>query len=260
MNRYKPYFEDITIPLSKGDSFLWGKWKNKTAIYDSDYINEKGDLILVTDTGKEIPACKIRLIQENILKEDLRLSDLTKHAGVSDLTRTFMKDRQKIKGAGNISAKLKGTKINRTKDYITFIFTSKPTYSSKAQAVNPATLQISKTVRQYEQHIRILDFFKLAETKPGYIEKEMTWKEIKEILQVASIQVFCNDPSFQFQGDNAILTTFNAAIYPEPRMPQRWNIYHNDDNFLCKHLSLIFRSIDFWINPMTSMINKYINI
>ena len=59
-------YEDINIPLNKGDHFKYGKFKNKDAIYDSYYINDKGDIVIKTDTGKEIPACKIRLIQENL--------------------------------------------------------------------------------------------------------------------------------------------------------------------------------------------------
>jgi hypothetical protein len=65
MIEYKRITEDITIPLNKNDKFLYGKFKNKTAIYDHDYINDKGDIIIVTDTGKEISACKIRLIKES---------------------------------------------------------------------------------------------------------------------------------------------------------------------------------------------------
>ena len=83
MKRYRPYFnEDITIPLNKGDSFLWGKWKNKSAIFDHLEKDEKGQDVIVTDTGKKIPLLKIRLIQEN-----LRIVDLQKHAGTSDFTK-----------------------------------------------------------------------------------------------------------------------------------------------------------------------------
>ena len=65
MNRYKPYFEDIVIPLEKGDTFLWGKWKNKKAIFDRIEKDEKGQDVIITDTGKSIPLLKIRLIQES---------------------------------------------------------------------------------------------------------------------------------------------------------------------------------------------------
>ncbi len=61
MKRYKSIFESIEILLNPGDSFLHGKFKNKTSVYKSHYFNEKGDLIIVTDSGKEIPAMKIRI-------------------------------------------------------------------------------------------------------------------------------------------------------------------------------------------------------
>jgi hypothetical protein len=65
----KPYirqFENITIPLSKNDNFLYGKWKNKKAKVASFGKNEKGEDIIITDTGKEIPLLKIRLIKESV--------------------------------------------------------------------------------------------------------------------------------------------------------------------------------------------------
>lgn len=66
MKRYKPLFkEDITIPLSIGSEFLWGKWKNKRAIVKSFGKNEKGEDVIITDTGKEVPLLKIRLIKKD---------------------------------------------------------------------------------------------------------------------------------------------------------------------------------------------------
>lgn len=195
---------------------------------------------------------------KRVFQEDLRLSDFKKHSGASDFTKDYIEVRRKLKGPGNKSAKIKSIKVNRKKDYITFIFKSAPTYTKTADAVDTTTLSKQKRVRSYTQEIRVLDFFKWAETKPGFDKKEMTRKEIKEILNVASIQVWCDDPSFEFQGMNYIVSTFDAAIYPETRAPERWNKIHNDDNFLCKHLSMIFNSIDFFLNPMTSMVNKYL--
>jgi len=191
--------------------------------------------------------------------EDLRLSDLKQHAGLSDFT-TYWKDERHAQGySGTNGIKIKMMKVNRKKDYITFVFTSIPTYSSKAIAVAFPDVEKKKNVKTYTQELRILDFFKWAETKPGYEEKEMTWKEIKEILNVANLQVACNCMSFQFQGFNAIVTMFDASIYPEQRMPTRWKKFHNDDSFLCKHLSILITSaLNIYINNMTSMVNKYL--
>lgn len=254
--------ESIEIPLEKGNHFKYGKFKNKDAIYDSNYINEKGDLIIITDTGKEIPACKIRLIQENILEEDLRLSDLTKHAGVSDLTRIFMKDRQKIKGAGNISAKLVKMKVNKKKGWVTFVFLSEPTYTFDTQIVKLKTSD--KSMRKdnlYTQEIRILDIFSLLKSNPEFKSfKDVTIEEIKKVLKNADVQVSCDDPSFWWQGDAWTLTQFDASIIPCEIEPKHWGKFHNyGDNFLCKHLSLIFNSIDFYIPIMAGMIYKYLN-
>ncbi len=191
-------------------------------------------------------------------KEDFQMKDFTQHAAASDFTRDWIEVRRKIKGPGNVSAKLTSIRVNRKKDYVTFVFKSKPTYSSKETAVDPSVMVLSKTVKQYTQMIRVLDFFKWAETKPGYQKYHLTWKEVKEILEVASIQVWCNCGSFQFQGMNHSVSVNNAAIYPETRAPKRWNKYHQQDNYLCKHLSMIFNSMAFFVNPMASMVNKYL--
>lgn len=62
--RYKKFFpENITIPLSPGDSFLYGKFKNQKGIVKSFDKNEKGEDIIITDTGKKIPLLKVRLIK-----------------------------------------------------------------------------------------------------------------------------------------------------------------------------------------------------
>jgi len=65
MKRYKPLFENITIPLKPGDEFLYGKWKNKKGVVAKFSKNEKGEDIIITDTGKEVPLLKIRLIKES---------------------------------------------------------------------------------------------------------------------------------------------------------------------------------------------------
>jgi hypothetical protein len=198
------------------------------------------------------------IITENKFSENIRLTDLQKHAGASDFTKDWIEIRRKIKGPGNKSAKLKSMRVNRKSDYIIFIFKSKPTYDAISKAVNPSTMEIDRNVREYTQYLKIKDFFKLAETKPGYNKKEMTRKEIKEILRVADLQVFCDDPSFHWQGDNYIISLFDGSLYPTNIAPEHWKGFHNDDNFLCKHLSMIINSIDFFLNPMSSMINKYL--
>lgn len=250
-------YEDITIPLEKGDTFRAGKFKNKSYVYDSHYINDKGDVIIRTANGKEIPACKIRLVREEALEEELHLSDFKGHSGVSDFTKPFLKDRIKKKGGGTTSTKIKALKVNRKQDYITFVFQAVPTYDKTVKVYDPKT-QTQRRARSYLQQVRLKDFFKYAQTKPGYDEKNLTRKEIKEILNVCPISVFCNCFSFQFQGMAYVDTIMDASIYDELRPPERWRKYHSDNSFACKHLSQVFTSIDFYLNNMSAMINKYL--
>jgi hypothetical protein len=195
------------------------------------------------------------------LEEELHLADFKKHAGASDFTKDWIEIRRKIKGPGNKSAKLHSLKVNRKDDYVIFVFKSSPTYSGLEKSVNVKSMTWNGKVKAYTEMIKINDFFKLAETKPGYVEKEMTWKEIKEILSVAPISVSCNCGSFTYQGLSYYLTQLEGTIFPNNIEPKRWNKYHdkgNDIGLLCKHLSMIFNSIDFFLSNFTSMINKYI--
>jgi len=198
----------------------------------------------------------------SFFNESLVLSDLKKHAGISDFTKPFMKDRQRIKGVGTKSAKLVKMKVNKKKGWITFVFLSEPTYTFNTKAVQLKTN--NKTMKKdnlYTQEIRILDIFSLLKTDPNFKNfKSVTIDDIKKVLKSADIKVSCDDPSFWWQGDAWTLTQFDASIVPCDIEPKRWNKYHNNgDNFLCKHLSLIFNSIDFYIPIMAGMIYKYLN-
>ncbi len=197
---------------------------------------------------------------EDVLEEELRLSDFQKHAGLSDFTTYWKDERQKIKGAGNKSARLVKLKVNTKKDYVTFVFYSSPTYTPTAKVVSPkSNMELKKESPWYVQEIRILDFFKWARTTPGYKSaKQLTTRELKDIFEAANIQVFCNDPSFHWQSFNWVLSQFQASIHPTDIAPTYWNKIHQDNGYICKHLSMIFAGIGFWISPMASMLNRYL--
>ena len=194
------------------------------------------------------------------LDENLRLSDFQRHAGLSNFTKKWKDERQKIKGSANISARLVKLKVNKKKDYVTFVFYSAPTHDFTASVTDPKeNMKIKGEHPFYIQEIRILDFYKWAKTTPGYKSaKQLSVKDLKEILKAADIQVWCNDPSFHWQGDNYIVSQFNASIYPTDIPQKKKKKFHNDDNFVCKHLSMIFAQINFFLNNMCSMLNSYL--
>ena len=195
------------------------------------------------------------------LDEELRLSDFKKHAGLSDFTKKWKNIRLKKKGAANISARLVRMKVNKKKDYVTFIFYSAPTYTLTGKVTNPGKSMQFKTTEKpfYTQEIRILDFWKWARTTPGYeAAKKLSTGDLKEIFKVANIQVWCDDPSFHWQGMNWVVSQFDASTHPTDIPPEQWRRFHKDDSFVCKHLSMLLASIDFWLSPMSSMLNKYL--
>jgi hypothetical protein len=59
---------------------------------------------------------------KDYLTEDLRLSDLTKNAGLSKFSKKFSKETNKLMGNPTNHTKLVQMKVNKVKDYITFIF------------------------------------------------------------------------------------------------------------------------------------------
>jgi len=196
--------------------------------------------------------------------EELRLVDLRKHAGMSKFTARWEQERAKLIGRGKKGCTLIEIKVNKKKDYVTFIFKSTPTYikdnDQDFMGVGFPNVEIIKKVKIYTQQVRILNFFKLLETKPGFKkEKKPLLKDVQEVIEQADVQLSCNCMSFQYQGMNYILNTFNASIYPENRYPERWTNYHHDDNFLCKHLDVLISTAIFnlYIKEMTEMLHRY---
>lgn len=258
--------EDITIPLNRGDSFKFGKFKNKTAVYDSHYFNDKGDLIIVTSSGKEIPASKIRLMSErekNKFTEGLKLIDLIKHRGLSKFTEPFMKERRRMKK----SVKLIDCVYNKKLDYVEFQFLSEPTFDTgDEKEVSPKSSFKLKPTRTYEQDIRVVGI-------NGWISEfkgdEVSRKDMVYILKNLEIKLFCFCPSFHWAGGNWVASQYDASIYPT-NIPQKdivyddngkvlkfgWKTYQKEENVVCKHLDLILVNIDFWLNPMSSSFTK----
>ena len=192
------------------------------------------------------------------LLEGLRISDLRKSAGLSDFTKPFMADRKRTKGAGSTSAKLIDCVIDQKEGWVTFQFLCEPTYSEEEplwKETDPQKqFKLIKT-KTYEQDIRILGFMEWVDAFEG---SELTKKDLKDILNVSDIQVWCYCPMQWWQGVSYYLTQeFDGSIYRNDIKPERWHIPHNSgDGLICKHLDLIIQSIDFWLNPMISMLNK----
>jgi hypothetical protein len=183
-----------------------------------------------------------------------------KNASMSAFTRKFAKETNKLMGNPTNRAKLTQLRINKAEDYVTFIWLTErtPKYPDNfnAKVVEPTSMSLENG-NLYTIEIRVLDFFKLLETTPGY--PNVTDKDIEEVFLNCDIKVWSDVPAFQFQGMNFNMTQFDAAIYPEHRPPNHWNKYHGGNQLLDKHAAGIVNGIKFFIPMMRQMIKKYLD-
>lgn len=296
MERYKRIYKEknwITIKLSEIEhvkelqaiTYIYNNLKNQNNPFVNTDSETKIKIIIQKILGllkSELPVDKIsKMVNVNSsfieiiltlyqygnqggfveLEEGLRLSDLTKSAGLSDFSKPFAKETNKLMGPATKHSRLIQAKINKGKDYVTFIWLTERTPKYKdnfhTMSVDPNTLSL-KPDTVYEIEIRILNFFKLLQQRAD--KTGITDKDIEDVLYKADIQIFDSTPSFQFQGSNYLLTMFDASIVPEYRPPKVWGPRHDFGNLLSKHSASILNSIKFYLPIMRQMIKKYLNI
>lgn len=199
--------------------------------------------------------------------EWLTFQNLNSPDAISNLTKGYRDLRNKLVKPENFTAKLTDCVYDKTHDWVTFDFTTTATvpqypknYDFKKTDPSKGFELVKNLAKQYVVSIRILDFMKwLKDTRPDRLaDQPITWKEIKDVLDVAYIQVHCTCPANWWQGLTYNRTQLDGAIYPCDIKPKVWNAknLHNEEGFLCKHAYGIIRSIAFFENPMTSKLNK----
>jgi len=195
--------------------------------------------------------------------EEIRLSDLKKSAGMSNFTKKFAKETNRLMGNPTNHSKLVDMKVNKSQDYITFTWVTErtPKYEDNfnMEVVNPKTWKFHKD-NLYTIQIRILDFFKLLKTMPKYRKNKITKQDIKDVLEVADVKIWSDVPAFHWQGANYNLSMFDGSIYPTSIAPEHWDKYHNSDQLLDKHSAGIINSIAFYIPQMTQSIRKFMGL
>ena len=209
----------------------------------------------------------------NSLLEFVTLYDLADKSNMSDFTSTWRKDRSRVMGAENTTAKLIDCFIDEADKSVTFGFLTESTelgdkepsqtinsdyrfYNSDKMETDPNNFNLKRNrSNTYELQIKILNFMEWLDVFEG---EEIGPKEMKEILEVSNVQVFSTSPSFHWQGMNFNLSQLDGSIYPTDISNPVWGPRHGDSSgyFLDKHLYGLLRQIKFWINPMASMLNK----
>ena len=240
------------------------------------YNGDDPAILMIVDIGGDLtdPSSQIPRKTEGIevytprLDEWVTLRALQNPASVDDFTRGFQSIRRKAVGAENVTAKPLNCFYDEEKDFMRFTFVTTattPVYppNMKYKKVDPKQSFALKRNpdKQYHIQIQILEFMKwLKETRPDEMaDQPITRKEIKDVLDVAYVQIWCSCPSLHWQGSNYNLSLLDGSIYPTDIAPHYWNQPHlhgDGENFLCKHLAGFVNQIDFFLNPMASMATK----
>jgi len=202
------------------------------------------------------------LVQFNdSLREYVTLADLNTTATISPNTARFRKDRNRLLGTENTQAKLLDCFIDDADNSVRFVFLTTVTpypdddkHQYKDADPEHDWILAANPSEVYELQIKILDFHSWLDTFEG---SKVTWKDVKDILDVSNIQVSSTSPSFNWQGFAYWLTQIDGCIYPQTIKPKRWDFIHGDgEAFLDKHLWGLLNQIAFFQNQMASKLQS----
>lgn len=206
-----------------------------------------------------LPKLREWMTIQNLMDADLIANPTKFHAGV----------RYNLYKGENVNAKLVKTIYNPTLDTMTFIFKTPATlkahepgyqplivdpYSNFAKKQNPG--------HSYTMMIQVLDFLKwLKETRPDNAG-DITWQEIKAVLDVAYVKIWCNCSSFHWFGKNYRATQFDASIYPTNIPDRKMRAQFGEYDILCKHLGNLMKpnAIQFFLPQMASSAQKALRL
>lgn len=213
-----------------------------------------------------------------LLIEELPLSVFANNAGLSDFTKPFKKERDKlipklidkektmkIGSEANI-AKFIEIRMNEDKDYIDiyFLTDSTPKYPKgfKRKETRPSDKSlIANPSKLYTIIVRIKGFFSLLSTSPDVVSD----KDISDVLKVADVQFWSSSPSWHWQGINWNMSQLGSSIYPTNIKPTArktksgkeigW-ANRQKNGFLDKHLQGVVNGMGFYIPQIRMAIKK----
>jgi hypothetical protein len=197
---------------------------------------------------------------QGLLVEDMHIEDFKDTAAISAMTQKFRTQRRKMLGQEISYVKLMTVQFDDQDDWIEFQFrsTSTPNTPVKKKSNQNANFALQpNTPKVYTLLIRFNKFFTwMLDTLPD--GQALTIKDMKDAIRVCPVQFWSNSPAFHWQGHNYVLSQLDAAIFPTDIAPLHWNQpqYHGEDAMLDKHLAALIRNISFFLNNMTSMLNK----
>ena len=162
----------------------------------------------------------------------MTIADLNVRDATSNFTKRKRAIRTSLYKGENVTARIVNGSYDRSDDSMTFEFVTTATIKA-----HPAGSEFKRTDpfnnfnlipnpdRKYHMYVKVLNFMDwLRGTRPESLsESPITEKEILDVLNSAYVQLFCDDPSFQYQTANYTLSQVDASIYPTNIAPKKWN-------------------------------------
>ena len=129
----------------------------------------------------------------------------------------------------------------------------KEEFEDVAQDLEPDEEVVEDSEEEPNLEESLLDDVKSAMSKIFGSKKSqknaITKEDIAVILEVCDLTIWCNDPSFHWQGMNYNLSQMGAALFPTNIKPKKWDAVHGD-NMQTKHLSGLLEDIDHFYGQM----------
>lgn len=178
--------------------------------------------------------------------EAINIDDIKRLLSKADAkTRFYSKEKNTIHKNPRRYIILVESRYYKDGDYLVAKFLTEATKKYPPEHVYKSTDPDSKVnkpepSRTYEIWIA---FFNVLKTVGN---AKITYPTMKSVLQTVPIKIWCNSPSFHWQGYNYNISVMDGALFPTNIPPLRWRKYH-DGFILDKHLYILFSNFDHFL-------------
>ena len=196
-------------------------------------------------------------------KECVTMGDLAKNQGSSSMSMKFKKQRNKVMGSETKVSKYIECEVT-PEGHVDFKFLSEstdvypPDFERNSAEIENDYIMSPNPSKTYQITIRVLNVLDWLEAFPD--KKEITLKDIKDILDISYIQIDSEVPAFYWQGGAYYLQQLDGTIYDKPIItPTFWNQdkYHGKDNFFIDKITQsIINQVAFYRNQMAVSLTK----
>ena len=191
----------------------------------------------------------MQLIIENITFQSLLRTP------VDNVTNTYAAEKELIQGPAALITEVVEVTYDKNKDSVLVKLLTEATEKYPPHYTYSSTDATTKTLHQnpsktYEIWLEFSPFKKI-------LGKKTSQKEIYNALLQCDVKIWCDSPSFHWQGYNYNLSKVGGALFPTNIPPERWQKIHKD-TLLDKHLVQVIRSFPHFASQIINQLKNII--